>query len=149
MADRLEHLGYACELASDVGDLDLKRNLKLRTFVSFVLGPVFREMQPRLRYAEMGKRGVTAMQYFAEFENMPVAFGYGNEFSGEYAIRLCRSISDEPRGPEAEVRRVERLILETRATLTGRLAAGAPASLGFAPSLGAPSVAGRGRVCTC
>ena len=146
MVERLEHLGYTCGLAPDVGDLDLRRNLKLRTFVSFVLGPVFREMQPRLRYAEMGRRGVTAMQYYAEFENKPELFGYGNEFSGDYAIRLCRSISDEPRGSEAEIRRVERLILETRAMLTGRRAAGAPPSLGFEPPLGEPAVAGRGRV---
>jgi hypothetical protein len=134
------------ELAVEIGDLDLKRNLKLRAFVGLVLTPVFRDLQPQLRYAEMGKRGVTAMQYYADFENFPAPFGYGDNFTGRYQIRLCRSASDERREAEGGVQRVERLIVETRATLTGRQALGAPASLGFEPDLGAPAIAGNGRV---
>jgi hypothetical protein len=125
--------------AAEIGDLDLKRNLKLRAFVGLVLTPVFRDLQLRLRYAEMGKRGVTAMQYYADFENSPAPFGYGDDFTGRYEIRLCRSASEEHRAPEGGVKRVERLIVETRATLTGRQAVGALASLGFEPDLGAPA----------
>ena len=130
----------------DIGDLDQNRNLKIRTFPGLVLAPVFRELQPRLRYTEMGRRGIIPMQYFQDFQNNPAPFGYGDAFEGHYEVRLCRSVSREARGSDATPRNVERLILETRATLTGRPAAGAPLALGFAPVLGAPAVAGTGRV---
>jgi hypothetical protein len=130
----------------DIGDLDLHRNLKIRAFLRLVLAPVFRELQPRLRYVEMGRRGITPMQYFQDFRNYPAPHGYGDHFEGRYAIRLCRSVSSERRGPSAEAQQVERLILETRASLTGRPATAAPASLGFEPSLGEPATAGTGRV---
>ena len=62
----------------EIGDLDLRRNLKIRAFLHLVLAPVFRDMQPKLRYAEMGGRGITPMQYFQDFRNYPAPFGYGN-----------------------------------------------------------------------
>jgi hypothetical protein len=129
----------------DIGDLDQNRNLKIRTFLGLVLAPVFRELQPRLRYTEMGHRGITPMQYFQDFRNVPAPFGYGDEFEGHYEVRLCRSISREERretGPQD----IERLILETNATLTGKPALGVPPALGFAPALGAPMIAGTGQV---
>jgi hypothetical protein len=106
---------------------------------------VFRELQPRLRYTEMGHRGITPMQYFQDFRNVPAPFGYGDAFGGHYEVKLCRSISREERretGPQD----VERLILETNATLTGKPAVAVPPALGFAPALGAPTIAGTGRV---
>ena len=130
----------------DIGDLDQNRNLKIRTFLGLVLAPVFRELQPRLRYTEMGRRGITPMQYFQDFRNNPAPFGYGGFFEGRYEVRLCRSVSSEARGSDATPHNVERLILETRATLTGQPAVGAPLALGFAPVLGAPAIAGTGRV---
>jgi len=145
-AQKLDCVEDVGDRVVDIGDLDLKRNLKFRAFLSLVLAPVFRDLQPRLRYAEMGKRGITPAQYFQDFRNYPTPYGYGDHFKGRYEIRLCRSISNERRSPPAQERRVERLILETRATLTGRPAIAAPASLGFEPSLGAPVTAGTGRV---
>jgi hypothetical protein len=130
----------------DIGDLDLHRNLKIRAFLELVLAPVFRELQPRLKYAEMGQRGVTPMQYFQDFQNYPAPHGYGDRFEGRYEVRLCRSVSQDRRGVSTDDARLERLILETRATLTGRPATAAPASLGFEPSLGEPTLAGTGRV---
>lgn len=130
----------------EIGDLDLKRNLKIRAFLELVLAPVFRDLQPRLKYVEMGRRGITPMQYFQDFRNYPAPHGYGDQFEGRYEVRLCRSVSHERRAPGADEQRVERLILETRTTLTGRPATGAPASLGFGPPVGAPAVAGTGRV---
>lgn len=130
----------------EIGDLDLKRNLKIRAFLELVLAPVFRDLQPKLKYVEMGRRGITPMQYFQDFRNYPAPHGYGDRLEGRYEVRLCRSISQERRGPGTEERRVERLILETRTTLTGRAATGAPASMGFEPPLGAATVAGTGRV---
>ena len=141
--DCVEEVG---ERVVDIGDLDLKRNLKIRAFLALVLAPVFRDLQPRLRYAEMGRRGITPAQYFQDFRNYPARYGYGDHFKGRYEIRLCRSISNERRGLRADQQRVERLILETRATLTGRPATAAPASLGFEPNLGPPATAGTGRV---
>jgi len=111
-----------------------------------VLAPVFRDLQPRLKYVEMGRRGITPMQYFQDFRNYPAPQGYGDRLEGRYEVRLCRSISQERRGPGSAEQPLERLILETRATLTGRLATGAPASLGFEPPLGASAIAGTGRV---
>lgn len=130
----------------DIGDLDLRRNLKIRAFLELVLAPVFRELQPRLKYAEMGRRGITPMQYFQDFQNYPAPHGYGDRFEGRYEVRLCRSVSQDRRGASIGEARVERLILETRATLTGRPATAAPASLGFEPTLGEPTLAGTGRV---
>ncbi len=130
----------------EIGDLDLKRNLKIRAFLELVLAPVFRDLQPRLKYVEMGRRGITPMQYFQDFRNYPAPFGYGDRLEGRYEIRLCRSVSHERRGSGAEEQRVERLILETRATLTGRAATAAPPSMGFEPPLGASTIAGTGRV---
>jgi hypothetical protein len=130
----------------DIGDLDQNRNLKIRTFLGLVLAPVFRQLQPRLRYTEMGQRGITPMQYFQDFQNNPAPFGYGDVFDGRYVVRLCRSASREPRGSDGGQRDVERLILETCATLIGEPARDAPLALGFAPPLGAPATAGTGRV---
>lgn len=129
----------------DIGDLDLNRNLKIRSFLGLVLAPVFREFQPRLGYTEMGRRGITPMQYYQDFHNVPAPHGYGDTFKGHYEIRLCRSLSRERRG-NGEQQVVERLILETRATLTGEAAIGRPPALGFTPQLGAPATAGTGRV---
>jgi hypothetical protein len=86
------------------------------------------------------------MQYFQDFRNYPAPFGYGNHFQGRYEVRLCRSVSEERRGGGAEGQRVERLILETVATLTGYPANAVPESLGFEPPLDPPVIAGTGRV---
>lgn len=129
------------KVAAEIGDLDRNRNLKIRTFVSFVLTPVFRDLQPALRYREMGASGVTPMQYYQDFVSHPRPHGYGDEFDTLYQMRLCRSVDAQPDQPPHE-----RLIIETRATLTGRPAVAAPKSFGFEPELGAPVVAGTGRV---
>jgi hypothetical protein len=130
----------------DIGDLDLRRNLKIRAFLHLVLAPVFRDMQPKLRYVEMGRRGITPMQYYQDFRNHPARLGYGNHVQGRYEVRLCRSLSRERRGGAAGSQRVERLILETVATLTASPATARPESMGFEPSLDAPVTAGTGRV---
>ncbi|MBV9522218.1 MAG: hypothetical protein JO010_05465 [Alphaproteobacteria bacterium] len=145
-AQKLDCLEATGERAVDIGDLDLKRNLKLRSFLGLALAPVFRELQPRLRYDEMGRRGITPAQYFQDFRNNPAPFGYGDRFHGRYTIRLFRSISDERRGGRGETQRVERIILETRTILTASPAVATPAALGFEPPLGAPAIAGDARV---
>ena len=134
------------ERTVDIGDLDFRRNLKFRAFLGLALAPVFRELLPRLRYVEMGRRGITPGQYFQDFRSHPAPYGYGDRFQGHYAIRLCRSISLERRESSAEPQRVERLVLETRTTLRGFPATGETASLGFEPSLGTPRIAGEARV---
>jgi hypothetical protein len=143
---KLDCVAAEGERVLDIGDLDQNRNLKIRTFLGLVLAPVFRELQPRLRYTEMGRRGITPMQYFQDFQNIPAPHGYGDTFQGRYEIRLCRSISRERRGGSGGSEIVERLILETRAMLSGNPAVGAPPALGFAPTLGPPTTAGTGRV---
>ncbi|HKX08859.1 MAG TPA: hypothetical protein VJN67_11735 [Stellaceae bacterium] len=143
---KVDHVSEVRDRLVDIGDLDLNRNLKIRAFLHLMLAPVFRDLQPRLKYVEMGRRGITPMQYFQDFRNHPAPHGYGDRFEGRYEVRLCRSVSRERRRPDAAEERVERLILETRTTLTGRLATGAPTSLGFEPPLGAPAIAGTGRV---
>ena len=144
--EKLDHFEQEVETAVEIGGLDRTRNLKIRTFAGLVLTPVFRELQPRLNYAAMGRHGVTPMQYYDDFENCRAPFGYGDRFNGRYEVRLCRSISGGRRESSSEVNRVVRLILETRATILGRVAVGPPPSLGYEPELGAPAVAGRGRV---
>ncbi|HXP73613.1 MAG TPA: hypothetical protein VN823_05655 [Stellaceae bacterium] len=144
--EKLDCVAEVRDRLVDIGDLDFKRNLKIRAFLELVLAPVFRDLQPRLKYVEMGRRGITPMQYFQDFRNYPAAHGYGDHFEGRYEVRLCRSVSHERRAPGGDEQRVERLILETRTTLTGRPATGAPASLGFEPPVGTPAVAGTGRV---
>ena len=143
---KVDHVSEVRDRLVDIGDLDLNRNLKIRAFLHLMLAPVFRDLQPRLKYVEMGRRGITPMQYFQDFQNHPAPHGYGDRFEGRYEVRLCRSVSHERRKPDTAEERVERLILETRTTLTGHLATGSPASLGFEPPLGAPAVAGTGRV---
>jgi hypothetical protein len=145
-AQKLDCVAEVRDRLVDIGDLDLHRNLKIRAFLELVIAPVFRDLQPRLKYVEMGRRGITPMQYFQDFRNHPAPQGYGDHFEGRYEVRLCRSVSQERRGASIDKPRVERLILETRTTLTGRPATGVPASLGFEPSLGAPTIAGTGRV---
>ncbi len=146
MSEQIDCVSEVRDRLVEIGDLDLKRNLKIRAFMELVLAPVFRDLQPRLRYDEMGRRGITPMQYFQDFRNYPAPQGYGDRFDGSYEVRLCRSVSHERRGGDTEAQPVERLILETRASLTGRPATGASVALGFEPPLGAPTVAGTGRV---
>jgi hypothetical protein len=88
----------------------------------------------------MGRRGITPGQYLQDFRVHHAPHGFGDRFSGSYRIRLCRSVSAEPRG------RIERLILETRAVITGKPALAPSQSLGFEPNLGPAAMAGEARV---
>ena len=134
------------KIVAEIGDLDRYRNLKIRTFVGFVLTPVFRDLQVVLRYREMGERGVTPMQYYQDFISHPLPYGYGDEFDATYQIRLLRSLEISTGERSRELRPIERLVLETRATLAGRPAIASPKSFGFEPDLGSPLVAATGRV---
>jgi hypothetical protein len=134
------------KVAAEIGDLDRNRNLKIRTFVGFVLTPVFRDLQPALRYRDMGASGVTPMQYYQDVVSHPRPHGYGDEFDSLYQIRLCRSVESLAGDQRGEARLNERLILETRATLTGKPATAAPTSFGFEPELAPSVIAGTGRV---
>ena len=120
----------------DIGDLDMGRNLKFRSMLGLALAPVFRELLPRLRYVELGRRGITPGQYLQDFRIHHAPHGFGDRFLGKYRIRLCRSLAEEARG------RIERLIFETRAVITGDPAVAPSASLGFEPSLGPATTAG-------
>ena len=142
----LDCIAAESERVVDIGDLDQNRNLKIRSFLGLVLAPVFRELLPRLGYAEMGRRGIAPGQYFQDFRNHPAPFGYGDRFRNRHEIRLCRSVSIEQRSRDAAPERIERLILETRAMLTAPIAIGVPTAVGFEPPLGAPATAGTGRV---
>src|SRR4051794_1159241 len=124
------------ERTVDIGDLDMGRNLKFRSMLGLALAPVFRELLPRLRYVELGRRGITPGQYLQDFRIHHAPHGFGDRFVGKYRIRLCRSLADEARG------RIERLIFEPRAVITGDPAVSPPASLGFEPSLGPATTAG-------
>ena len=128
------------ERTIDIGELDSRRNLKFRSMLGLALAPVFRELLPRLRYVEMGKRGITPGQYLQDFTIYPSPHGFGDRFQGAYSVRLCRSISEEVRGT------VERLIVETRAVIKGSPAVAPSHSLGFEPSLGPPIKAGEARI---
>jgi hypothetical protein len=139
---RIPSFEQRIKVSAEIGDLDRNRNLKVRTFVSFVLTPVFRDLQPTLRYREMGARGVTPMQYYQDFVSHPRPHGYGDDFDALFQIRLCRSVEQGRGGAQTH----ERLILETRATLTGRPALASPKSFGFEPETGPAVVAGTGRV---
>jgi len=143
---KLEYVATESERVVDIGDLDQNRNLKIRTFLGLVLTPVFRELQPRLGWTEMGRRGITPGQYFQDFHNHPAPYGYGDRFRGRHEVRLCLSISNEAREAATPPQQVRRLILETRATLSADAATGRPPALGFAPPLGEPVKAGSGRV---
>ena len=77
MSDQIDCVSEVRDRLVEIGDLDLKRNLKIRAFMELVLAPVFRDLQPRLRYDEMGRRGITPMQYFQDFRNYPASQGYG------------------------------------------------------------------------
>ena len=139
----LEHLDAIetqSERTVDIGDLDMRRNLKFRSMLGLALAPVFRELLPRLRYVEMGRRGITPGQYLQDFRVHHATHGFGDRFLGKYRIRLCRSVSEEARG------RIERLILETHAVITGKPALTPPQSLGFEPDLGPAAMAGEARV---
>jgi hypothetical protein len=108
--------------------------------LGLAVAPVFRELLPRLRYVEMGRRGITPGQYLQDFTIHPSPHGFGDRFHGTYSVRLCRSISDEGRGA------VERMIVETRAVIIGSPAVAPSPSLGFEPCLGPPTKAGEARV---
>src|SRR5215510_12909844 len=112
-AGKIDAIEAQSERAIDIGDLDSRRNLKFRSMLGLALAPVFRELLPRLGYVEMGRRGITPGQYLQDFTIYPSPDGFGDRFEGTYSVRLCRSTSDEARG------RIERLIVETRAVITG------------------------------
>jgi hypothetical protein len=136
----IEAIEAQSERVVDIGDLDSSRNLKFRSMLGLALAPVFRELLPRLRYVELGRRGITPGQYLQDFTIHPARHGFGDRFVGSYRVRLCRSIADDPRG------KVERMIIETRAAITGNPALAPSPSLGFEPSLGPPIKAGEARV---
>jgi hypothetical protein len=139
-ADQVAEIETRSERIVDIGDLDSRRNLKFRSMLGLALAPVFRELLPRLGYAEMGRRGITPGQYLQDFTIYPSPHGFGDRFEGTYRVRLCRSTSDEARG------RIERIVVETKAVITGSPAVAPSPSLGFEPSLAASTKAGEARV---
>lgn len=124
----------------DVGDLDQNRNLKIRTFVRLGLRPVFEDLQAHLKFREMGVDGIAPGQYYQDFEALPRQFGYDRAFDTALRVSLQKATTEGRQGP------VERLVVETRATLSARVAEGPAPAVGFDPPFGAPAVAGRSRV---
>ena len=146
VSQKLDYVTRNDRIRVNVGDLDQHRNLKFRAFVQMVLKPVFDELEPKFGFRKMGLRGVAPGQYFQDFRNIPRPLGYGNEFERTHRIGLSRCVTRETGGDEREPRRVERLILETRAEFRAREALGGASSVGFEPPLGDTVAAGRGRV---
>ena len=124
----------------DVGDLDQRRNLKIRTFVRLGLRPVFEDLQTHLRFQEMGASGIAPGQYFEDFQATRAPFGYDKHFHTTLRLSLRRAVTVGKHGP------VERLVMETRAALSSRVAQGMAASVGFEPPLGSLAPAGSSRV---
>lgn len=142
---KLDYVTRKDRIRVSVGDLDQCRNLKFRAFVQLVLRPVFDELEPTFRFRNMGIRGVTPGQYYQDFQNFPRPQGYGGVFERIHRIGLSRCITHEG-GANRDTRRVERLILDTRAELHAKEALGEPPSVGFEPRLGDSVPAGHGRV---
>lgn len=142
---KLDYVTRSDRIRVNVGDLDQHRNLKFRAFVQMVLKPVFDELEPTFGFRKMGLRGVAPGQYFQDFRNNPRPLGYGNIFERAHRIGLNRYVTHEG-GDNRESRRVERLILETRAEFRAGEALGGASSVGFEPPLGDTVSAGRGRV---
>jgi len=140
------HLEHRDRFTVETGDLDQTRNFKIRQFVGFALAPVFADMLPHLGYAEMGKRGIAPGQYFQDFQSVHRPAGYGNDIERRIRVGLRRSISEHRRDPSDALRRVERLIVETRTELIARQALGPPEAAGFEPPLGDAVTAATGRV---
>jgi len=125
----------------DVGDIDQNRNLKIRMFIGPGLRPVFDDMQTHLQFRQMGTdEGVAPGQYYQEFEAYPRAFGYDEVLHTELRVSL-QSAQVVGRGGA-----LERLVMETRATLRSHVVTGPPPAVGFQPPLGDKAVAGRSRV---
>lgn len=129
-----------------VGELDYRRHLKMRTFAGLVLNPVFTDMQTQLQYRAMAERGVAPGQYYQEFENVPSLDGYGTEVRTEHRVTLYRCVTQEPRGPDNELRPVERLIIETKLVVDAHKADGQVDLLGFDAVSGDWVTAGKGRI---
>ncbi len=125
----------------DVGDIDQNRNLKIRTFIGPGLRPVFEDLQEKLQFRKMGsEEGVAPGQYYQEFEAYPRPLGFDETLQTELQISLQSALVAGRDGPG------ERLIVETRSTLSSRVATAPPSAVGFAPPLGEIALAGRGRV---
>lgn len=121
-----------------VGDLDQRRNLKVRAFYSLVLEPLFDDLQKRLRFASMIEGGVMPGQYYQDFHQRPALFGYASRVETLHRVRLRRA-TGEPGAPG-------RLLVETWAEVSARQGLGPPAAVGFDPALGETAVIGEGRV---
>lgn len=130
----------------EIGDLDQRRNLKVRAFVSLALNPIFAELRQVFGFEALGRRGITPGQYFQDFQYVPRPHGYGSQVDRVHRIRLCRSVARRTRTGDGTSETVERLVIETRVDLLARPALGAPRALGFDPPLGARVRAGQGRV---
>lgn len=122
----------------EVGDLDQHRNLKVRTFYSLVLEPLFDDLQKRLGFASMIEGGVMPGQYYQDFRQRPAPFGYAGRVETLHRVRL-RRVAGQAGDPG-------RLLVETWAQVSARPGLGPPAALGFDPALGEKAVIGEGRV---
>ncbi len=144
--EKLDYVKRSDRIRVSVGDLDQRRNLKIRAFVQLVLRPVFDDLEPKFGFREMGVRGVAPGQYFQDFQNFPRPHGYGSVFERAHRIGLNRCITHKADGDGREPQRLERLILETRAEFHAQEALGGASSVGFEPPLGDTVLTGRGRV---
>ena len=145
-SEKLDYVTRSDRIRVNVGDLDQHRNLKFRAFVLLILRPLFADLEEKFGFRKMGLGGVAPGQYYQDFRNIPRPHGYGSVFERKHRIGLSRCVTQEGGGRDRAPRRVERLILETRADLYAREVTGEPPSMGFEPALGDSVPAGRGRV---
>ena len=143
---KLDYVTRSDRIRVNVGDLDQRRNLKFRAFVLLVLRPLFDDLEEKFGFRKMGLGGVAPGQYYQDFRNIPRPRGYGSVFERKHRIGLNRCVRQEGGSRDRARRRVERLILETRADLHAREVLGDPPSMGFEPALGDSVPAGLGRV---
>ena len=146
LPNKLDYVTRSDRIRVNVGDLDQRRNLKFRAFVLLVLRPLFDELEEKFGFRKMAFRGGAPGQYYQDFRNIPRPHGYGSVFERKHRIGLSRCVTQEGGGRDRAPRRVERLVLETRADLHGRDVLGGPPSMGFEPALGDSVPAGLGRV---
>lgn len=123
----------------EVGDLDQRRNVKVRALYSLVLKPLFDDLQERLDFAAMIAGGVMPGQYYQDFKNRPAPWGYSARMETVHRVRLRRAPASSPNEPG-------RLLVETWAEVWAQPGLGPPEAMGFDPPLGEKAMIGEGRV---
>ncbi len=126
--------------------LDMKYNLKIRSFLDICMPAAYAHLQRQFKLFSMRDKGIAPVMNYVDLESsaVPIAFGRGLEI--DYEVRLHRAGGENGEGAAGGGNRAARLQFNLDVKITGFRGSGDSETLGYEPQAGPPVGLGRAQV---